>query len=132
MKPRAQSRVKHFGETYRAVAERVAANVRRLRDDRGWTQEECAHRCRELDLTLLRAIEAGHANLTLATLARLSDGFGIDVREFFEAAPPLIKRPRGRPAKPPPNSADGVPASNEGVLPAQSEDTPPPATPSGE
>lgn len=98
VKQRSKSRVQLFGATYRAVVERVASNVRRLRDARGWTQEECAFQCGDLDVTLLRMIESGRTNVTAATVARLVDGFGIDVRDLYEPAPPLVRK-RGRPPK---------------------------------
>lgn len=100
MKPRAPTRASLFEtEGYRAVVERVAANVRRLRETRGWTQEEAAHRCAGLDATLYRVIEAARTNVTAATVSRLCQGFEVDVVELFVPAAPLIKRRRGRPAK---------------------------------
>ncbi len=84
---------------YQSVVDRVAANVRRLREVKGWTQEEAAHQCSGLHATLYRTVEAGRTNVTAATLARLSEGFGVDVVELFVPAPPLEKRKRGRPPK---------------------------------
>lgn len=103
MKHRKASRAGLFTtEAYRAVRERLAANARRLREARGWTQEEAAERCGELHPTLYRSVEAGRPNATVLTISRLCQGFGVDVAEFFLPAPPLEKRPRGRPkaAKP--------------------------------
>ncbi len=99
VKKRADSRVQLYGEGYRAVVERVASNVRRLREARGWTQEEAAFRCAELDPTVFRVVEAARSNITAVTLARLAAGFGVDVRDLFDPAPPLVKRKRGRPTK---------------------------------
>ena len=73
MKERAPARVKLFGPTYEAMVARVGANVRRLREARGWTQEECAYRCNDLGPALLRTIEAGRTNITAATLAAVFD-----------------------------------------------------------
>lgn len=100
MKPRAAKRVQLFGENYRAVVERIGANVRKLREARGWTQEECAYRCQDLGPALLRTIEAGRTNVTAATLVRLSDGLGVDIAELFVPATPIVKRNRGRPPSP--------------------------------
>jgi transcriptional regulator with XRE-family HTH domain len=98
VKERAPSRAELFEtEGYRVVVERIAANVRRLRDDRGWTQEHAADACDGLDTTVYRAIEAGRSNVTANTLSRLCEGFAVDVAELFAPAPPLVKRPRGRP-----------------------------------
>lgn len=99
MKQRPEKRVKHFGNAYRVVVERVAANVRRLREAQGWTQEEAAHQCGELDATLYRVVEAARSNVTASTVARLCEGFGVDVSELYAPAPPLVKRKRGRPPK---------------------------------
>lgn len=111
VKQRSKSRVQLFGATYRAVVERVASNVRRLRDARGWTQEEAAFQCGDLDVTLLRMVESGRTNVTAATIARLCDGFGVDVRDFYEPAPPLVKK-IGRPRKTPPKDGDARASSS--------------------
>ncbi|MFO0605041.1 MAG: helix-turn-helix transcriptional regulator [Polyangiales bacterium] len=76
---------------------RVGANVRRLREARGWTQEECAYRCNDLGPALLRTIEAGRTNITAATLARLCDGLQVDVAQLFAPAEAPTKRRPGRP-----------------------------------
>lgn len=118
MKQRAPDRARLFEtEGYRAVVERVAANVRRLREARGWTQEEAAHRCAELDATLYRVIEAARTNITAATVSRLCEGFEVDVVELFVPAAPLAKRRRGRPPK---------------SRPATEEDAAPPSGPIGQ
>ena len=43
--------------------------------------------------------EAGGTNLTFTTLARVVEGFGLDVGALFVPATPLQKRPPGRPRK---------------------------------
>lgn len=106
MKQRPEKRAPHFGPAYRVVVERVAANVRRLREARGWTQEEAAHQCGELDATLYRVVEAARSNITASTVARICEGFDVDVSELYAPAPPLVKRGRGRPRKPPTRAAD--------------------------
>jgi transcriptional regulator with XRE-family HTH domain len=78
---------------------RLAVNVRRLREAKGWTQEECASQCGRLDPAVLRVIEAANANVTATTVARLCDGLGVDVLDLFAQAGPLVKRKRGRPPK---------------------------------
>lgn len=83
--------------TYVSLVGRIGANVRRLRHARGWTQEECAFRCHDLGPALLRTIESGRTNITVATLARLCDGLAVDAAELFVPAAPLAKRAPGRP-----------------------------------
>ena len=91
--------VLYASPTYRVVLARIAANLRRLREARGWTQEECAGRCGEIAPALLRRIEAGGTNVTALTLARLCDGLEVDGEEFLRPALPLPKRRPGRPRK---------------------------------
>jgi transcriptional regulator with XRE-family HTH domain len=49
----------------------VAAIVRRLRKQRGWSQEEFAAKC-DLHRTYVGAIERAEENLTLRTLDKLA------------------------------------------------------------
>lgn len=83
---------------YRGLMDRFTANLRRVREARGWTQADAAEHCAMVMQQYQRA-EAGNANLTFTTVARLVDGFGVDVGEFFVPAPPLEKRSPGRPRK---------------------------------
>jgi transcriptional regulator with XRE-family HTH domain len=55
----------------RSSVEIVAVNCRRLRKERGWSQEEFAARC-GLHRTYVGAIERAEENLTLRTLDKLS------------------------------------------------------------
>jgi hypothetical protein len=87
--------------TCQRLASDFTLNVCRVREARGSTQEEAAYRSRELDPAMLRTIEAGDANLTITPIARLCDGLETSVIELFVPAPPLQKRPPGRPRKSP-------------------------------
>lgn len=80
---------------YQSLVDRVAANVRRLRAARGWTQEEAAHRC-ELHATLYRMVEGARTNLTASTVVRLCNGFEADAVELFLPTAPAAKRKVGR------------------------------------
>lgn len=44
---------------YREILERVGANVRKLREARGLTQEEFAFQCGDMSTSMLRTIEGG-------------------------------------------------------------------------
>ena len=68
--------------SYKDLQRRVAQAVRELREENGWTQEEAAAAC-EMSTRLIQRCEAGVSNLTLATLARICDGFGIKAEELF-------------------------------------------------
>lgn len=87
------------GPTYQAALTRVATNLRRLRAARGWTQEEAARRCADMAPQYLQLVEREGANLTLSTLARLADGFGIDIADLLLVGEPLPPRVVGRPRK---------------------------------
>jgi transcriptional regulator with XRE-family HTH domain len=54
----------------------VARNVRRLRQERGYSQGELARRA-GLSKQTLSGIEAGDANPTVVTLAAVADGLGV-------------------------------------------------------
>ena len=84
---------------------RVGTALRRLRDARGWTQEEAADRC-GMHTFGYRVFENAQSNLTLASLARLACGLGVDAVELLQPAPVPDSRPRGRPARPVPSARE--------------------------
>ncbi|WJY19252.1 helix-turn-helix transcriptional regulator [Alteriqipengyuania flavescens] len=53
----------------------VAANVKRLRIERGLTQEQLAHEA-EIDLTYLGGIERGRRNPSVEVLGRIAAALG--------------------------------------------------------
>lgn len=85
--------------TYLAIVGRIAANVRRLRETRGWTQAELAFRADNMEVVALQGIERGDANATVVTISRLCDALDVDVRELLEPADAPPRRARGRPPK---------------------------------
>ena len=54
----------------------VAVNMKRLRLQRKWSQEDCAEKC-GLHRTYVGAVERGERNITLATLDTIAAAFGI-------------------------------------------------------
>lgn len=54
----------------------VAENLRRLRLEREWSQEDCAEKC-GLHRTYVGAVERGERNITLATLDTIAAAFGV-------------------------------------------------------
>lgn len=56
---------------------RLARNLRRLRQERGFSQEEAAEKC-GLHRTYIGAIERGERNITLNTLQEVASAFRMD------------------------------------------------------
>jgi transcriptional regulator with XRE-family HTH domain len=61
----------------------LAASVRSLREEKGWTQEEAAHRC-GMTTRLLQRVEGQEVNLTFTSLARLCEGLEVDVVQLLK------------------------------------------------
>jgi transcriptional regulator with XRE-family HTH domain len=61
----------------------VGASVRRLRRDRGLTQEKLSLDA-AIDLTYLGGIERGRRNPSVAVLGRLAEVLKVHPRDFFE------------------------------------------------
>ena len=54
----------------------VARNMRRLRAERGWSQEYLANEC-GLNRTYLSAVERSEQNISIDNLYRVAQGFGV-------------------------------------------------------
>lgn len=61
----------------------LGAEVRRLRSERGHSQEGFADLC-GLDRTYIGGIERGERNVSFVNLFRISQALGISLSEFFE------------------------------------------------
>ena len=64
----------------------LAHNVRRLRLDRGLSQDELATEA-DSRQALVSSIEAGTANPTLNSLFKIAAALGVEVGELFAKAP---------------------------------------------
>lgn len=85
MRRRKLKRIPQYeSRAYAQLLQLVATNVRRLREERGWTQEETAHRCKMTTWQYQR-VERGITNAMLTTIARLCEGFSIEPSELFTA-----------------------------------------------
>jgi len=61
---------------------RLARNLRRLRSQRGLSQEMAAERC-GLHRTYIGAIERGERNVTLTTLQEIAAGLRVDPQSLL-------------------------------------------------
>lgn len=64
------------------VQRRFGAQIRRLRTERGWSQEELAHRAKK-HWTYVGGVERGERNPTLRVIADLAHAFGVPIRNLF-------------------------------------------------
>jgi transcriptional regulator with XRE-family HTH domain len=84
MRRRRPEREQHYiSDEYVTLQALLAANVRALRAQSGWSQEQAAEAC-GMATRLLQRVEAGDANTTMATLARLCAGFAVEPSRLFE------------------------------------------------
>ncbi len=60
-----------------------AANVRRLREERGWTQEQLAEAA-DLHLDHISKIENRHREPRVRTISKLAKGLGVSAGPLFE------------------------------------------------
>lgn len=65
-----------------ALAREFGTLVRRLRLERGYSQETFGQACR-VDRTYVGMIERGEVNVTLAMVVKLAGGLGISLVELF-------------------------------------------------
>jgi transcriptional regulator with XRE-family HTH domain len=70
-------------ETSPHLYTRLAVNVRRLRKERNWTFKVTADMT-GIHIRQLQKIEAGEANASLMSLARLACGFRVDACKLLE------------------------------------------------
>ncbi|HLY55279.1 MAG TPA: helix-turn-helix transcriptional regulator [Stellaceae bacterium] len=71
----------------------VAWNLRRIRVDRGFSQERLALDA-GIDLSYVNRLERVLENPTVAVLDRLTDALGANIAELFEAWPSNMPRPQ--------------------------------------
>jgi transcriptional regulator with XRE-family HTH domain len=84
-----------LGERARVVLRYVAANTRRLRARRDFTQEELAE-ATGLDTRFVQRVERGTINMSIETLVRIADGLGVLPGALLRTA----HLPRPRPGRP--------------------------------
>src|SRR5260370_33780971 len=91
---RAPKPQKKFADRFKTrpspVVQALASYVRRLRKERGWSQEALAGECK-LDQQSVSLIESGRANPTLMIVESLAIALDVHFADLFEA-PPRIRR----------------------------------------
>jgi transcriptional regulator with XRE-family HTH domain len=62
----------------------VARNLRRLRTDKGWSQEELAFRAK-VDRSYISQLETGVYSASVTMLSKLSKALGVDASELLKS-----------------------------------------------
>ncbi|MGH8285646.1 MAG: helix-turn-helix domain-containing protein [Steroidobacteraceae bacterium] len=70
----------------------LADNVRSLRADRGWSQEQLAEAC-GLHRTFIGSIERKERNASLSTLEMLASGFQLTISDLLIERAPIQELP---------------------------------------
>jgi transcriptional regulator with XRE-family HTH domain len=73
----------HFMAEEISVTEKFGQRVRKLRVERGLSQEELADLC-SLDRTYISGIERGIRNVALRNIEALAKGLGVPLSDLFE------------------------------------------------
>ena len=64
-------------------AKQLGLRIKALREERGWTQQECATYL-DFHYSTIGHLESGDRNVTLATLEKIAEGFGITLEDLFK------------------------------------------------
>lgn len=64
-------------------AKKLGLRIEELREERGWTQVECAAHL-GFHYSYVGHLESGDKNITLATEEKIADGLGITLEELFK------------------------------------------------
>ena len=65
------------------ILKRFGARIRKMRKDRGFSQETFAAHC-ELDRTYMGGIERGERNVALRNIERIAGALGISISELMK------------------------------------------------
>ncbi|AIQ38562.1 XRE family transcriptional regulator [Paenibacillus sp. FSL R5-0345] len=73
------------------VVKRVGERIRRLRKDKGLSQEQLAE-LSGLHTNYVGQVERGEKNLTIETLQKVVVGLGVSLEEFFRYLDPMKRK----------------------------------------
>ncbi|MBU7440929.1 helix-turn-helix domain-containing protein [Paraburkholderia fungorum] len=65
-----------------SARQQLASSLRRLRAERGWSQEELAARC-ALDRSFLAHVERGARNISIDNIEKLAHALGVKIADLF-------------------------------------------------
>lgn len=65
------------------IRERLAKNMRRIRREKGWSQEELADRA-DVHRTYISGVERCVRNPTITIVGRIADALGVQVGELVD------------------------------------------------
>jgi transcriptional regulator with XRE-family HTH domain len=65
------------------IRHRLAKNMRRIRRDKGWSQEELADRA-DVHRTYISGVERCVRNPTITVVGRIADALGVKVGELVD------------------------------------------------
>jgi len=65
------------------IQERFGNRVRKLREEKGWSQERLADECK-LHRTYIGGIERGERNVALRNINAIAKAFDISLKELFD------------------------------------------------
>ena len=77
------------------IRRQVGGNVRQLRKERGWSQEDLAFES-GLDRTYVSGVERGVRNPTILVLHELAQALKVPAARLLEAADPVAKTSKTR------------------------------------
>lgn len=83
------------------------SRVRQLRTERGWSQEEFAHRA-GIDRSYMGGVERGERNVSLENICLIAVALGVSPGELFASWPSSGKRKPAAPSAPSRGASDAA------------------------
>lgn len=68
---------------WQTLAKKIGANIKRLRKERGLTQEQAAVAAKDMSWRYWQYLESGQRNFSLKTLTRIAKALGVDPRDLL-------------------------------------------------
>lgn len=68
---------------WQTLAKRIGSNIKRLRKEKGLTQEQAAVAAKDISWRYWQYLESGQRNFSLKTLTRIAKALDVDPRELI-------------------------------------------------